>query len=225
MTSTHGSENLMDEPMTLSSEPEALVRLVRFTIAERWTHRTLGILMGALLLTAAMLYIPDISAAVGNRPLIRNVHVISGFLLPLPLIIASFFWAFRQDVGILNRFTPNDWAWLKSRKRRSGEIPVGKFNAGQKLNSAFTLGAIIVMLGTGLLMYFNRFFADDLRTGATFVHDWLTILVAVVAAGHIWMAYSDATARRGMRIGSVPVEWAEREHGQWATEESNRGKS
>ena len=174
--------------------------------------------MGVLLITAAMLYLPGASAVIGNRPLMRNAHVISGFLLPIPIIVACFFWAFRQDLRRLNRFSPNDWKWLRSGKNRGGNTPVGKFNAGQKLNSAFVLGSIIVLLVTGLVMYFNRFFPDDIRTGATFVHDWLGLLVAIVTAGHIWMAYGDATARKGMRTGSVPVEWAEQEHGEWANE-------
>ena len=201
--------------MSQSPEPGTLLR---FTAAERWTRRTVGILMGVLLITAAMLYLPGASAVIGNRPLMRNAHVISGFLLPIPIIVACFFWAFRQDLRRLNRFSPNDWKWLRSGKNRGGNTPVGKFNAGQKLNSAFVLGSIIVLLVTGLVMYFNRFFPDDIRTGATFVHDWLGLLVAIVTAGHIWMAYGDATARKGMRTGSVPVEWAEQEHGEWANE-------
>jgi formate dehydrogenase subunit gamma len=41
-----------------------------------------------------------------------------------------------------------------------------------------------------------------------------------VVAGHTWMAFSDAEARRGMRTGKVSQEWAAREHGAW--EESSR---
>ena len=50
---------------------------------------------------------------------------------------------------------------------------MGKFNAGQKLNAAFTLGSILVLFGTGAIMFFSSAFPDDIRTGATFVHDWL----------------------------------------------------
>ncbi len=171
-----------------------------------------------LLATAAALYIPDISALVGNRPILRNVHIVSGLLLPIPIILAVFLRAFRSDATRLNRFTPDDWRWLRSRQRRSGTIPVGKFNAGQKLNAAFTLGAIIIMFVTGLVMWQNSFFPDDIRTGATFVHDWLTFAIVAVVAGHTWMAMNDAEARRGMRTGEVSAVWAEREHAEWAAE-------
>jgi formate dehydrogenase subunit gamma len=158
---------------------------------------------------------------VGNRQLVSSVHEWTGWLLPIPLLLALLSRAFRDDAGRLNRFAPSDWEWLRSRDRRSGRIRVGKFNAGQKLNSAFTLGAIIVLFGTGMVMFFSSAFPDTIRTGATFVHDWLSLAVGIVVLGHIWMAYSDATARAGMRTGEVPTTWAEREHAAWADEVSS----
>lgn len=172
-----------------------------------------------LFATAAALYIPDISAVVGNRQLVRVVHEVAGFALPVPIVIALLSPAFRLDVRRMNRFRPSDWAWLRASDRRTGRIRVGKFNPGQKLNAAFTLGAIILMFGTGSVMFFSSRFPDALRTGATFVHDWLALALVVVVTGHIYMAYKDATARVGMRTGEVPVEWARREHGLWAAEE------
>ncbi len=71
-------------------------------------------------------------------------------------------------------------------------------------------------------MFFSSHFTDDLRTGATFVHDWLALAVFVVVLGHIYMAYNDSTARRGMRTGAVPVWWARREHSAWAAELAGR---
>lgn len=194
------------------------VTLPRFSQAERWAHRSIAILMGILLLTAALLYIPDLGGLVGNRQIVRVIHEVAGFALPVPILLALFSRAFREDSGRLNRFRPSDWEWLRSRDRRTGRIRVGKFNAGQKLNAAFVLGAVIVMFATGALMFFSSHFPDALRTGATFVHDWLAIAVTIVVVGHIYMAYNDATARLGMRTGSVPLRWAEREHGAWADE-------
>jgi formate dehydrogenase subunit gamma len=206
----------MGAAMTLSSD--ATSTLPRFSAGERWTHRALGLLMAVLLVTAALLYVPDLGGLVGNRQIVRVIHEVAGFLLPIPLLLALFSRAFRDDASRLNRFRPTDWQWLRSRDRRSGRISVGKFNAGQKLNAAFTLGAVIVMLLTGAMMFFSSRFPDSLRTGATFVHDWLALAVLVVVCGHIYMAFNDATARLGMRTGSVPIGWAEREHAAWADE-------
>ena len=192
--------------------------LPRFSPAERWAHRAIAILTGILLITSAFLYLPELGGLIGNRQVVRVIHEIAGFALPVPILFALFSRAFRDDTGRLNRFGPSDWTWLRSRDRRSGRIAVGKFNAGQKLNAAFTLGSIIVMFMTGTLMFFSSRFPDALRTGATFVHDWLAIAVLIVVLGHIYMAFNDATARAGMRTGEVPLSWAEREHAEWAQE-------
>lgn len=195
------------------------MQLLRFTTAERWAHRTIACLTIVLLVTAALLYIPDLGGLVGNRQIVRVIHEIAGFALPVPIIVALFSRAFRADTGRLNRFLPSDWEWLRKGDRRSGRIPVGKFNAGQKLNGAFSLGWIIIMFASGAMMFFSSHFTDDLRTGATFVHDWLALAVFIVVLGHIYMALNDSTARRGMRAGTVPLTWALREHAAWAAEE------
>jgi formate dehydrogenase subunit gamma len=206
--------------MSLSSEAAAgPIRLQRFATGERWLHRIVGILMLVLIATAALLFIPELGGLVGNRQTVRKIHEIAGFALPIPLLLALASRAFREDAGRLNRFMPRDWEWLRSRDRRSGRIPVGKFNAGQKLNAAFSLGAVLVLLVTGTMMFFSSYFPDNLRTGATFVHDWLSLAFVVVVVGHIYMAFNDATARMGMRTGSVPLSWAEREHAAWAAEQ------
>ena len=208
--------------VTTNPSSEAVTRLQRFTRAERYLHRSITALTFVLLATGSALYFPDISVLVGNRPLVSDIHVIAGFALPIPIVLALFSRAFRDDADLLNRFSPDDWRWLRSRDRRAGRIPVGKFNAGQKLNSAFTLGWILVMLGTGSIMFFNSYFADDLRTGATFVHDWLTLAIFIVVVGHIYMAMNDAEARVGMRTGEVSVDWARREHPQWVSDQHLR---
>lgn len=209
--------------MSLSSD--APVSLPRFTRAERWVHRTLGVLMGVLLVTGAIMFFPDLSSIVGNRQIVTTLHDIAGWLVPVPLILALFSRAFRKDAGLLNRFMPADWEWLRSRDRRSGRIRVGKFNAGQKLNASLTLGAVIVMFGTGMVMFWSSLFSDSIRTGATFVHDWIALALGILVLGHIWMAFNDATARAGMRTGSVPEEWAVREHPAWAEEMADQVSS
>lgn len=192
--------------------------LRRFSRGERWIHRAIAVLMLVLLATGALLYVPALGGLVGYRPVVRVVHEVAGFGLIVPLVLALASRAFRADAGRLNRFRPTDWQWLRSRDRRSGRIPVGKFNAGQKLNAAFTLGAILVMLATGSVMFFSSLFPDTIRTGSTFVHDWLALAVLVVVLGHVYMAAGDPVARAGMRTGRVPAWWARREHGAWAAD-------
>ncbi len=206
--------------MTLSAErsAERPRTLLRFARAERFVHRALAVLMLTCMTTAAILYNAALSVPVGHRRVVKMVHVVSGFALPVPLLLGLLSAAYRADIGLLNRFSPADWRWLRARKRRKRDISVGKFNAGQKLNSALSAGSILVLLGSGTLMYFPDLARLSWRTGATFVHDWFALAVGLLVLGHIAYAVRDPESRVGMRHGSVSVSWAERMHEQWAAE-------
>ncbi|MFD8981899.1 cytochrome b/b6 domain-containing protein [Streptomyces sp. NPDC059564] len=195
------------------SEPAPRVR--RFSRAERWIHRTTGALTGVCVASAGALYLPQLAELVGRRHLVVTVHVWSGLLLLVPFLLGLGSRAFRADLRVLNRFGPHDRVWLRSALRRRGPRPAGKFNAGQKVYAAWLAGAVLVMLGTGLLMWFTGFAPLVWRTGATFVHDWLALALGLVLAGHIGKALGDPEARRGMRTGFVGRWWADGEHPLW----------
>jgi formate dehydrogenase subunit gamma len=205
--------------MSLRAEaPADTGRLPRFTPAARWVHRTTAALMGLCVLTAACLYIPQLAVLVGRRELVVRIHECAGVGLPVPILIGLVSRAFRADLGFLNRFGPHDRVWLRAalhRDRRPSSRPAGKFNAGQKVYAAWISGATVVMLGTGLLMWFPHLTPLMWRTSATFVHDWLALTMGVVLAGHVGMALADPESRRGLRTGTVSREWAEREHPLW----------
>ncbi|MGW6909377.1 cytochrome b/b6 domain-containing protein [Streptomyces sp. NPDC054940] len=196
--------------------PTADVR--RFGPATRWVHRTTAVLMGVCVATAACLYIPQLAELVGRRELVVRVHEWAGLALPVPVLAGLASRLFRADLGFLNRFGPHDRVWLRAARRRDkrhASRPAGKFNAGQKIYAAWIAGATLVMLGTGLMMWFTHLTPLVWRTSATFVHDWLALTIGIVLAGHIGMALGDPEARRGMRTGVVSQEWAEREHSLW----------
>jgi formate dehydrogenase subunit gamma len=197
------------------SEP-ARRYLDRFSRAERAVHWITATLMIVCIVTAVVLYNGSLSIKVGHRHVVELIHVYAGFALPAPMLLGLASAAYRADLARLNRFSPSDWRWLGSRTRRDGSIRVGKFNAGQKLNSALTAGAILVLLGSGLLMYYPGLARLSWRTGATFVHDWFALAVGVLVLGHIVYAVKDREARRGMRTGRVSASWAHAEHAAWA---------
>jgi formate dehydrogenase subunit gamma len=170
------------------------------------------------ILTAAVLYNGSLAVLVGHRYVVEQIHVFSGFALPVPLLAGIASRAYRDDVRRLNRFTPRDWAWLRSRTRRDGTIEVGKFNAGQKLNASLSAGSIGVLLVSGVVMYVTDLAPLPWRSGATFVHDWFALALGLLVVGHIVMALKDPNAMDGMRTGRVPLRWARREHGGWARE-------
>jgi formate dehydrogenase subunit gamma len=204
----------VDDP-AVSAHPS---RVRRFSRAERWVHRVTALLMGVCVATAAFLYIPQFAELVGRRELVVRVHELAGLVLPVPVLAGLASRAFRRDLGFLNRFGHHDRVWLRAVLRRDKDHrsrPAGKFNAGQKIYASWIAGATLVMLGTGLLMWFTHLAPLMWRTSATFVHDWLALTIGIVLAGHIGMALGDPEARRGLRTGSVSRKWADREHPLW----------
>jgi formate dehydrogenase subunit gamma len=190
--------------------------LTRFAPSSRAVHRATAVLGITCLATAAALYLEPVAELIGRRNLVVDLHVWSGLGLPVPALLGALTRATRADFTLLNRFTRTDREWLRRRDRRRARLPVGKFNAGQKLNASLSAGGGLVLLGTGIVMAYGRHWPLNLRIGATFVHDWTAAAILLLVIGHVYFASHDEDARRGMRTGSVPVGWALRQHPAWA---------
>jgi formate dehydrogenase subunit gamma len=181
--------------------------IVRFDRTERVVHWVTAALVITLMLTGAAMYAGPVSTLVGRRVLVRDLHVLAGLALPVPIVTALLARragaALRADIRELNRFTR-------------------KFNLGQRINASFLAASGLVLLATGIMLKWNDPFSDDLRTGATFVHDWFAIGVWVAILGHIAFALRDPIALRGMTRGTVPARWARDMHPRWYRREVAR---
>jgi formate dehydrogenase subunit gamma len=191
--------------------------LVRFDRTERNVHWWTAALVGTCLATAAVLSLPALAGVVGRRAVAKDVHVIAGLLLPLPFLVGRLGrWraGLVADVRRLNRFDDHDRRWLRS-FGRDPFVRNGKFNGGQKLNAAFTVGALLLLLVTGSMMKWFGPFPLAWRTGATFVHDWTAWSLTLVLIGHVAKAFGDRHALHGMRRGTVPRRWAAKKAPRW----------
>jgi len=206
-------------PTTPLRPPEPPIE--RFARAERIVHWSTAALFVTLMLTGAALYAGPISTLVGRRDLVRTVHVASGLALPVPLLlgfVGSWGRALRRDLRRLDRWIPDDRAWLRRRTRDRARL--GKFNPGQKLNATFLGASIVLMLATGSIMKWFGPFPLSWRTGATFVHDWVALGVWLAVGGHVLFALRDPEALRSMVRGSVSARWARMRRPRWYEEET-----
>ena len=187
----------------------------RFDALQRAIHWSTAALVGVCFATAAALSIAPLSAVVGRRELLKQVHVASGLLLAVPLLALSVpVERLRVDLRQLLRFDAHDMAWLRRRGPRAGPA---KFHPGQKLNAAASAAAITALYATGTVMRWFDPFPLWMREGATFVHDWTAFLFAFLVAAHIVRALADRDSLRGMLTGHVDVDWALLHHPRWLT--------
>jgi formate dehydrogenase subunit gamma len=198
-------------------------RFGRPTRALHWA--TAGAVLTAAL-TGLILYVGPLTALVGRRTLVKDIHVIAGLSMPVPLLLA-YAGGWRRDVRAnvrrLARWSRADRRWLRTRGRDARD-KVGKFNAGQKANAAFVAGMIPIMMFSGSIMRWFEPWPVQYRTGATFVHDWTAIATWVIVAGHILFALNDTESLRGMLTGRVSRAWARDHHPRWAAELDPEGE-
>ncbi|MGI9186753.1 MAG: cytochrome b/b6 domain-containing protein, partial [Gaiellales bacterium] len=130
--------------------------------------------------------------------------------------------AFAKEVDTLDRA---DREWLKGGPRRivshDGAPAKGWLNAGQKLNTAVTIGLLIVLAFTGILLWLGEQNTTYRFAGTVDVHDIATILILGLVCGHLYLALFNRTTRAslsGMVDGTVDREWARANHGRWVAE-------
>jgi formate dehydrogenase subunit gamma len=125
--------------------------------------------------------------------------------------------ALRRTVRELRRLDAGDRAWLRPGRiiRRRPAPPVGRFNAGQKLNARLALFGLAGLYATGVyLLAFGRSAFGGL-------HGPFAFLTSVLIAGHIFMAVVNPATRhalRGMTLGTVDRAWAEHHFPLWVEE-------
>jgi formate dehydrogenase subunit gamma len=126
----------------------------------------------------------------------------------------------RDDFRRLGRWISDDRTWLRRRTRDDAKL--GKFNPGQKLNAVFLGAAAVLMFVSGVMLKWFSLFGLELRTGATFVHDWFALGIWIAVIGHVLFAFRDPVALRGMARGTVPARWARRLRPRWYEEITGR---
>jgi formate dehydrogenase subunit gamma len=205
---------------TQTRDTGSTLRILRFDRFQRSAHWANALLFGILMATALPLYFGSLADVVGRRHLVAQIHLWAGIALPVPMVISLLGpWGarMRRDARRINRWRKEEIHWLRSLSRTPTDLD--KFNPGQKLNAIFTAGAIVVMLATGSVLQWFRFFPVTWRTGATFVHDVLAFAIFFVVFGHIAFALTHRDSMRSMVKGWVTENWAAQHAAAWLKEE------
>jgi formate dehydrogenase subunit gamma len=196
----------------------------RFSGAEQALHWLLAVSFLTMLVTGLILYLPSLAEVAANRRLWKTIHLGAAlaFWFGTFLIVSSSTGALRRTVGQIDQFDDDDRRWLKWQVRQIGpKPPQGRFNAGQKLNTAVIAGLMVVFTISGTLMYLQEVDASFRGTSAILVHDIAMYIAIPLVIGHLYMAMLNPSTRhslRGMVLGTVRRDWAREHHAKWERE-------
>jgi formate dehydrogenase subunit gamma len=189
----------------------------RFSRTERTLHWVNAIGFFLLLATGLILFLPSLSVDVGRRPLIKDIHFWGGIGWVAALILVALLGDRRgvlRTASELDLFAEEDVNWL--RRRRPSDP--GRFNAGQKLNAALNAAFVVLFLVSGLLLWAGE---QDTRfrfASTVVLHDGLMYAAGALLVGHLYLSLIHPATRhalRGITLGTVREDWAQRHHRRW----------
>ena len=192
--------------------------LIRFTAWERVIHWTVAACFVLLALSGLAFFHPAFWPLVqlfGGGVWARILHPFIGILIAITFCIE--FLHFQR----LNRFTQDDWTWIKRIKELllgdGKNMPAqGKFNCAQKLVFWTLSACIVLLLLSGFILwraYFN--FPVTLVRWASVIHATVGALMIGVIIVHIYGAIWTKGTIQAMLYGRVSRAWAFYHHKSW----------
>ncbi len=192
----------------------------RFSRTERLLHWANAVGFLFLLASGLALYLPSLEVWLGRRPLVQDVHFYAGLGWIAVLVLIALFGDRRgllRTARELDGFDRDDLRWLAGRR----PAPQGRFNAGQKINTAITAALTLLFLCSGVLLWLGERDTRFRFASTVILHDGLMYISLGLLVGHLYLAVIHPATRhalRGITVGTVSEEWATRHHPKWKPE-------
>ncbi|WP_392564664.1 formate dehydrogenase subunit gamma [Orbus wheelerorum] len=198
--------------------------ILRTPLIVRFCHICIVMLFIITALSGLSLFFPSIKAfglVLGTPQLVRSLHPFLGCVVFILLMFMLF------KLAHHNVPNKNDVRWIKHidkviAGKEPEDIPIGKYNAGQKFLFWCIMGLITVLFITGLIMwrrYFAEYFPIEIIRIAIFFHSLAAIGLILLIIGHAYMAIWVKGSIKGMITGYVSRAWARKNHSKWYEEE------
>ena len=209
-----------------STDPVTVSRYRGFTRANHWVT---ALSLIVLLLSGMALFSPYLyflTGLFGGGQTTRWLHPIVGIVL-----FFSFLILFLQ-LWRLNLPKPEDVTWVENIgdviKGDEEKLPeIGKYNAGQKFIFWAMAGLILILIGSGVMIW-EQYFPDlvtiPVRRWAVLVHSLAAVAIILVFILHVYAAIWTRGTIRAMTRGTVTGGWAWRHHRKWLRELAGREK-
>ncbi|HEV2688569.1 MAG TPA: formate dehydrogenase subunit gamma [Bryobacteraceae bacterium] len=193
----------------------------RYTFRERLMHWLTALFYTYCLGTGLAFYTPHlfwIAVVLGGGPTSRYWHPIVGVLFLVCTIWMHDMW--RRDMAI----TETDKRWLKRMenyaKNQDELLPLQeRYNAGQKLYYWLMVYGAIVLLISGLFLWFPElvsFRVGWIRSIMVLIHEIAALLTIGGFIVHVYMSvFFVPGSMEAMTVGTVSRAWARTHHRLW----------
>jgi formate dehydrogenase subunit gamma len=196
-------------------------KLTRFSVSERFNHWIVALSFLYAALTGLSLWSPRLywlASIFGGGVTIRAWHPLGGLIF-----VVVFVWMFtswKQQMHL----DSDDRRWLRLVHRYASHdyhaLPeAGRFNGGQK--SLFWLQSVnaILLLISGIVLWWPESMPRALREASILIHPIAAVLAIGGLIVHIYMGTAATPgAFRGMTQGWVKPGWAASHHAKWYRE-------
>jgi formate dehydrogenase iron-sulfur subunit len=216
-----------DRPLARPTAPRSGTRpeetvvgdhIVRHNVSARIIHWTVALAFMVTLLTGMPIWTPIfgwMAALFGGLSVCRWLHPWAGVALVGGAVLMFGRWLKEM------RLRDDDWGWFGPRLlaylRQQGHDPeVGKYNGGQKIMFFLVSILTVILLATGIVLWFPMSFAGALRGASWVVHDAAFILFTLTIVVHIYLGTAAMPGTfQSMTRGTVSKDWARLHHPRW----------
>jgi formate dehydrogenase subunit gamma len=203
----------------------------RYTLRDRLVHALAGMSYLYLLLTGLAFWTPALywlAIVLGGGYLSRLLHPWAGLIFAGAVVWMGVSW-FRDM-----RVTDDDRRWRRAMRsyvrNEDADVPgAGRFNYGQKMLFWVMAGGGVVLLGSGLVMWFVASIPSDMlvvRSAATLVHAIAALVTIGAFIVHVYMGIAVVPGGVSAIVrGTVSEEWARHHHPLWTPRASTMSRA
>jgi formate dehydrogenase subunit gamma len=193
--------------------------IVRHKLSSRVIHWLVAVFFIVAILTGMPIWSPVfgwMSHLFGGLSVCRWLHAWVGVAFAAATLVMFFHWLGQM------RFDAHDAKfnvieYLRFQER--GDDETGKYNAGQKFFFWMAVVTGLVLLLSGIVLWWPTYFSQGLRSASILVHDLCFIGFFMAIVGHIYLGtVGEPGTFRSMTRGTVTRPWARLHHPRWYRE-------
>ncbi len=190
----------------------------RFTTADRVLHWTVVVSFFTLVFSALGLYAHtffDYFHFFGGPQQGILFHKWAAIIFLLSSVLLFF-----RHAREVTRFDADDRRWFSAMggylSRKNGDIPQGKFNAGQKAFGIFSFVGTLIMAATGMVIWDPTAFGRGITRFSLMTHGLFFTLFMMGIIVHVYLAtIGNPGTMEGMLYGRVRRLWAKKHASKW----------